>query len=372
MGVDSSGNQPRRLDGSRGLIDAAGKVRVVRSRSAGRRVARREWTNGVCVWASERRNHRWSANERSQKQHSLGLDVVPRVSLLPLVPYSPQRVRRRLDVAKRQRSMPRAWGDPQAARSRPPKRFGRPKRKALWFRATLPGVLVVVAGTVLLTRASGSPAGQDSRIDREVGALLAGIPQEERTLGTRTAPVTLQVFADLEDEDSKHWFLRLLPAIIREFVRTKILKIEYRSFKTNTIGSETFVKQQAAALAAGAQDKLWNYVDTFYHEQGQEYTPYVTESYIDGIASQIPRLNIAQWNKDRNDDWRVEEVVEEDQGGRADGTHVTPAYRLGLTGEPLKNFMGSEAITFPGQLHPTSFASASDIAKAIEQIVRNN
>ncbi len=171
-------------------------------------------------------------------------------------------------------------------------------------------------------------------------------------LGASSAPVTLQVFADLEDNDSKRWFLTLLPAIISAFVRTNILKIEYRAFKTNTIGSETFVKQQTAALAAGAQDKLWNYADTFYHEQGKEYTPYVTESYIDGIASQIPGLNIKQWHKVRNDGKQVEEVVEEDQEGRAVGIHVTPAYRLGRAGGPLKNLMGSEAITFPNNYTP--------------------
>ncbi len=270
-------------------------------------------------------------------------------------------------MAKPQRSIPRSWADPQAARAA--RRIGPAKSKAWRFCTVFIGTLLAVAalGIVLLAGAN-SRAVKDSRIDREVGALLGGIHQEGRVLGAPAAPVTLQVFADLEDNDSKRWFLTLLPAIIRGFVRTNILRIEYLSFKTNTQGSETFVKQQAAALAAGAQGKLWNYVDTFYHEQGKEYTSYVTERYIDSIASQVYRLNIAQWHKDRNDDWRIEEVVEEDQKGRADGIHVTPAYRLGRTGEPLKNFMGSEVITFRGQLHPTTFASAKDIARAIEQI----
>ncbi len=271
-------------------------------------------------------------------------------------------------MAKHHRSMPRTWSDPKAAETA--KRVERAKSRMLWFRTGLVGGLLVAAvlGTVLLGSPNSSSAEQNGRIDREVGTLLAGIPQQGRTLGASSAPVTLQVFADLEDNDSKRWFLTLLPAIIRAFVRTNILKIEYRAFKTNTLGSETFVKQQAAALAAGAQDKLWDYVDTFYHEQGKEYTAYVTESYLDGIAGQIPGLNIAQWRKVRNDGRRVEEVVEEDQEGRAAGIHVTPAYRLGRAGGPLKNLMGSEVITFPGQLHSTTFASANDVAKAIEQV----
>lgn len=264
--------------------------------------------------------------------------------------------------------MPKAWADPKATRTA--RRVARAKSRSLWFRAALTSTLLAaaVSGTVLLASPKSSPAVQDSHIDRGVSALLAGIPQEGETLGAPSAPVTLQVFADLEDNDSKRWFLKLLPAIIHAFVRTDILKIEYRSFKTNTLGSETFVKQQAAALAAGAQNKLWNYADTFYHEQGEEYTPYVTESYMTNIASQIPGLNIAQWRKDRSDGRRIEQVVENDQEGRADGIHVTPGYRLGRTGGPLKDFYGSEAITFSKQLHATTFASTEDIAKAIEKI----
>jgi Thioredoxin len=261
--------------------------------------------------------------------------------------------------------MSRALADPRAARTA--KRTGRAKSNALRFRVVLAGTLAVavVLGTVLV---AGANSSQDGRIDREVGALLAGIPQQGQTLGAPTAPVTLQLFAELEDINSEYWFLTYLPATIREFVRTNRLRIEYRSFKTNTIGSETFVKQQAAALAAGAQNKLWNYVYTFYYEQGREYTPYVTESYLDNIARQVPALNIEQWDMNRNADPRVEQVVEEDQQGRADGIHVTPAYRIGRTGGALKDFTGSASIIYPGQVHPTSYASAEDIAKAINQI----
>ncbi len=270
---------------------------------------------------------------------------------------------------KQKRSMPREWADPKATQAA--KRAARKPRRALWLSTGLVATLLIavaVIGTVLLVSPNSSRAGQDARYDREVSKLLAGIPQEGRTLGSPAAPVTLQVFADLEDNDSRRWVLTLLPAIIRKFVRPGILKIEYRSYKTNTIHSETFVKQQAAAIAAGAQNELWNFIDTFYHEQGREYTPYVTESYIDNIASQVPGLNIALWHKDRNDGRRSEQVVADDQTARADGIHVTPAYRLGRTGGPLKNFEGSEAITFPHQHHPTTFASAKDIANAINQI----
>jgi hypothetical protein len=227
----------------------------------------------------------------------------------------------------------------------------------LWFRAVSTVIVITIAvlGAALV---AGAHSNQDGRIDRDVGALLAGIPQEGQTLGAPSAPVTLQLFAELEDYSSGSWFLELLPA----------LKIEYRSFKTNTIGSETFVKQQAAALAAGTQNKLWNYVYTFYYEQGKEYSPYVTESYLDNIARQVPALNIERWDIDRIADSRIEQVVEEDRQGRAEDIHVTPAYRIGRSGGMLKDFTGSNSIIYPGQIHPTTYASAEDIVKAINRL----
>ena len=268
-------------------------------------------------------------------------------------------------MAKRHRSIPRALADPRAARTA--KRSGRAKRDALWFRVALAGVLLAVAVLGIVV-AAGANSSRDRRVEREVTALLAGIPQQGQTLGASTAPVTLQLFAELEDYSSGGWFRALLPAIIHDFVRTDMLKIEYRAFKTNTIESEMFVKQQAAALAAGAQDKLWNYVYTFSYEQGKERTPYATENFLNNIARQVPALNIQQWDTDHNAGPRIEQVVEEDQHGRAEGIHVTPAYRIGRTGGALKNFEGSEAITYQGQIHPTTYASAEDIATAIREI----
>jgi hypothetical protein len=51
-------------------------------------------------------------------------------------------------------------------------------------------------------------------------------------------------------------------------VRGGELKIEYRSLETATREPEVFKAQQLAALAAGKQDRMWNFIETFYHEQG--------------------------------------------------------------------------------------------------------
>ena len=99
------------------------------------------------------------------------------------------------------------------------------------------------------------------------------------------------------------------------------MKIEYHSLETATREQETFKKQQVAALAAGKQDKMWHFIETFYHEQGEEDSGYVTEKYIQGIAQQVPGLNLAQWTADRSDASLVAQVSSGRAGGQQRGLH---------------------------------------------------
>lgn len=238
-----------------------------------------------------------------------------------------------------------------------------------WAEAATVSVLVaitVISGVFLLTHTS-SRAAAEHRFDREVTQLLAGIPQHQNTLGSPTAPVTLEVFADLKDPDSRSWFLNDLPAIIRDYVRPGTLKLEFRSYKTNTYRPQTFVKEQTAALAAGAQNRLWNYIDTFYHEQGNEFVTYVTDSYLENIARQVPGLNLPRWQADRHTGRREEQTTAEDQTARALGLHVTPSFRIGRTGGAMHNYAGHAILKY-GEQHPIALPEASDIGKEIEEL----
>ena len=237
-------------------------------------------------------------------------------------------------------------------------------RRRLW--GDLEIVTALVFAVVSAALVTGCGAGRQAATDRTVNALLAGIPQEGATLGKPTAPITMDVFTDLEDPTSRWWFREDLPAIIDNFVRTGALKLRYHAFKRNTYWPAVFVNQQTAALAAGAQDKLWNYIDTFFYEQGRELTHYVTERYLDGIARQISGLNLARWHADRHTGRREERTAAEDQLARAIGLHVTPAFRIGKNSNQMSNFMGRATIRYAEQKHPIGLIEAVDIARAIK------
>ena len=40
-------------------------------------------------------------------------------------------------------------------------------------------------------------------------------------------------------------------------------------------------------MAAGKQNKMWNFIELFYHQQGAEDSGYVNEDFIQGIAQQV-------------------------------------------------------------------------------------
>lgn len=187
----------------------------------------------------------------------------------------------------------------------------------------------------------------------EVSSLLHGIPEEHERLGSPDAPVTLVMFGDLECPSCRYVDLYTLPTVINEFVRSGKLKIEYHSFQSITIEPEVFEDQQVAALAAGQQDKMWYYVEFFYHEQGQEYANYVNENYLDRLARQVPGLNIAEWMAARSDTNLAEQIERDEQIGLHERWESTPDFFLG-DGTELRPF------------HPRS-AEPSAFAKAIQE-----
>jgi hypothetical protein len=248
-------------------------------------------------------------------------------------------------------------------------------RRRLALVAAIVAVLVASAVALALHGHDGGRgaalAARNNRVDRTVSSLLSGIPQEGLYLGRRTAPFTMEVFLDLEDPTGRWWFRERLPTIINTYVRAGMLRLQYHAFKRNTYWPAVFVNQQTAALAAGTQNKLWEYIDTFFYEQGTEYTRYVTEGYLQGIAGQIPGLDLVRWRADRHTGRREEQTASEDQAARTLGLQVTPAFRIARTGQPMRNLTSRHMIQYAEQHHPIALLQTSDIASAIKRLNHN-
>jgi protein-disulfide isomerase len=182
------------------------------------------------------------------------------------------------------------------------------------------------------SRAQAQPTGAEQRTGAEVAALLAGIPQHGRTLGDPHAPVTVQFFADLQCPYCRQFTLEVLPSLIHSYVRPGKLKIEYRSLETATRDPETFKIQQVAALAAGEQNKMWGFIELFYHEQGHENRGYVTERYLEELAQQLTGLDLIAWTAARNDAALAKTIVSDAQAAKDAGLTSTPTFLLSRSG----------------------------------------
>jgi hypothetical protein len=165
--------------------------------------------------------------------------------------------------------------------------------------------------------------------------LLAGIPQHGAELGERGAPVTVQFFGDLQCKDSRQVMLGALPILIRRWVRPGKVRIVYRSTETDTKGAGgrvEFRDQQGAAMAAGRQNRFWNFIDVFYREQRPEFTGYVTERFLHLIAVQAG-LDMTRWQAAREPFWRWEDDLNADESlGKARHMVSTPSFLVGPTG----------------------------------------
>jgi protein-disulfide isomerase len=188
-------------------------------------------------------------------------------------------------------------------------------------------VVVIAVAVVLVVTLGGSSSSNDGAkaaqhptsakakgISGKVNAELAGIPQSGTTLGNPNAKVTITEYGDLECPICADFAKTSENQLISNEVKSGKVKLVYKSLETatgNGPDSKMWLPQQAAAYAAGAQGKAWNYIEIFYHEQGAEGTNYVDTPFLQGIAKQVEGLNYSKWNGDRFNPAYQNQVISE-------------------------------------------------------------
>lgn len=240
---------------------------------------------------------------------------------------------------------------------------GAQRRKRLIQLGAVIGAVAVIIVVILVATSGGSKteiekstttggASTTPKVVKQVTALIGGIPQTGNTLGSPTAPVTMQYFGDLECPICRQFSEGALTPLIEKYVRTGKLKIEYRNLETATREPETFRTQQIAALAAGKQQKAWDFIELFYRQQGQEDTGYVTEKYLQELAKQVPGMNLATWTADRSNGEFTNTMTSDAQAANNSGFTGTPSFLIGKTGQTPQKF------EYSSLTDPSSFESA--------------
>jgi protein-disulfide isomerase len=211
------------------------------------------------------------------------------------------------------------------------------RRQRLWIVGGVLGLAVVVIAVAIAVSSSNkssetglAPSSGQQTIINNVDGELSGLPQSAMTIGSPKAPVTIHYFGDLECSQCQNFTLNTLPTLLAKDVYQGRVKIVYHSLETasgSNPDSTAFQRQQVAALAAGKQNKAWNFIELFYNEQGPEGTGYVTPAYLTSIAKQAG-LNLSQWNTDQKDPTLQGSVQTDAQTAAGYGFNATPSFYI--------------------------------------------
>lgn len=183
----------------------------------------------------------------------------------------------------------------------------------------------------------------------EVQRLVGGIRQDDRRLGDDSAPVTVQVFNDLQCPHCADYELNVIDPLIEDEVRAGDVKLEFHHFST---GARNTGLAAYGAVAAGLQDHQWQFIELFFRNQDEARDKGVTDDFLTRIAGAILEFNVEQWQQDFDDD-QVTSAVEDD---------ATLVAELKLPAEPAVIVDGpTQTITLIEQ------PSLDDIRNAIEQ-----
>lgn len=150
------------------------------------------------------------------------------------------------------------------------------RRRLILFGVTLAVAAVVFAGVALL-----SSGGDDGGGTADQVTLFDGIPQDGAWLGKAGAPVTVEEFADLQCPFCAAASKEQLPAVVKDFVRPGDVRMRLRLLAF--IGDDS-VKGARAAWRAADENRMWQFAEAWYADQGPENSGYATDDFISGIA----------------------------------------------------------------------------------------
>jgi protein-disulfide isomerase len=204
-------------------------------------------------------------------------------------------------------------------------------------------VLIVVAAVLGFTFSRGASSSttvpqRGSLVNALPGAsqvqhLLKGIPQHGNVLGRSTAPATIVEYVDLQCPFCQQFETQAMPTLIKLYVRTGKAKVELRPIAF--IGPDSQLGR-LAAIAAGRQNKMFNFAELLYVNQGVENSGWLKDSTITAAAASIPGVDVPKLLADRSSSTAKEQATAFDRLSAKDAVKATPTILVGKTGGTLR------------------------------------
>jgi len=171
-----------------------------------------------------------------------------------------------------------------------------PQRGRLWIIVVL-GLGLFALGYAIVevsTQEPGDPVVHVAGIE-EAQRTFSGMPQEGDRLGSDNAPVTIQVFNDLQCDGCRDDFLSTIPALAERYARPGDVKLLYRHY-SNSINPEQLGFY--GAEAAADQGYGWQYVYLFFRNQDEAERFGVDQELLASIAGAVEELDLEEWDAD--------------------------------------------------------------------------
>lgn len=170
-----------------------------------------------------------------------------------------------------------------------------PRRGRLWVVVAL-GLAIFALGYALVEVSTKEAGREVVRVEGISVAqrTFAGVPQEGDRLGSADAPVTVQVFNDLQCGTCADAFVGTVPSLVERYARpgdAKLLMRHY-SFARNELQLGFF-----AAEAAAAQNYGWQYTYLFFRNQDEAERFGVDDELLESIAASVGELDVGEWRE---------------------------------------------------------------------------
>ena len=170
-----------------------------------------------------------------------------------------------------------------------------PRRGRLWVVLAL-AVAVALLGFALV-EISTKEAGREFIRVKGISAAqrtFGGVPQEGDRVGSADAPVSVQIFNDLQCGTCAGAFVGTVPALVERYARpgeAKLLMRHY-SFARNALQLGFF-----GAEAAAEQNYGWQYTYLFFRNQDEAEQFGVSDKFLEELAASVGELDVDEWRR---------------------------------------------------------------------------
>jgi protein-disulfide isomerase len=170
-----------------------------------------------------------------------------------------------------------------------------PRKGRIWVILAL-ALAAGAIGYAIVDIATKAPGRDVVRVDGIATSqeIFGGVPQEGERLGSADAPVSIQVFSDLQCGSCRDDFLATIPALASDYARPGDVKLLMRHY---SVAQNPLELGFFGAEAAAEQGYGWQYTYLFFRNQDEAERFGIGEEFMASLAGSIAELNVPEWEE---------------------------------------------------------------------------